>query len=91
MDRKQYINEHRNLFWYTPESKKETISDSLLLETVLNYGSMDDCRQLIKMMGVDYAADVFFSAKGRQKLNYYPEIYNFFSLVFNRYAQRDTK
>lgn len=49
---------------------------------------MDDCRQLFDVMGIDAAADVFFSAEGRQKDNYYPEIRNFFTLVFNRYAHR---
>ena len=31
-------------------------------------------------------AEVFFSATGRQKQNYYPEIYHFFSLVLRKYA-----
>lgn len=90
LSRKQYIEDHKHLFWYTPKEKKETISDSLLLETILNYGTLDDCRQLINLMGVDNAANIFFSAKGREKMNYYPEIRNFFTLVFNRYAHRNT-
>jgi len=34
---------------------------------------------------------IFYSAKGRMKGNYYPEIYHFFDLVFLRHAQRNTK
>jgi len=47
---------------------------------------MDDVRKLIKLMGLEEVSRVFFSAKGRQKLNYYPEIYNYFSLLFKKYA-----
>ena len=86
MTRAEYIAQHASLFWYTPKSKKEEISDSLLVETILNYGTMDDVKALFDLMGIEKVADVFFSAKGRQKLNYFPQIYNFFTLVFNRYV-----
>ena len=82
--REKYIAEHAPLFWYTPEAKKKDISDSLLVETILNYGTMDDVKALFNLMGMDKVAEVFFAAKGRQKLNYFPQIYNFFTLVFNR-------
>jgi hypothetical protein len=83
---KQYIERHKTLFWYTPENKKENISESLLVESILNYGTLEDIRQLIQIMGVNHVANIFFSAKDREKLNYYPEIYNFFSHVFSKYA-----
>jgi len=87
---KQYINKHRNLFWYTPEDKKEDVSDDFLVETILNYGTMEDVKELFKIMGIKNAAKVFFSANGRMKNNYYPEIYNLFNLVFSRHAQGNT-
>ena len=86
MSREQLIEKHRNLFWYTPEKKKQEISDALLIETLLNYGSLDDYHELINTLGGKKVAQVFFSAKGRQKKNYYPEIYHFFSLVLAKYA-----
>jgi len=86
---KQFIREHGNLFWYIPEDKKEDISSELMVETILNYGDLDDIRQLIKLMGMEQLSSVFFSADGRKKLNYYPEIYHFFSLLFNKYAQNN--
>jgi len=53
---------------------------------------MDDVKALFNLLGMDRVAEVFFAAKGRQKLNYFPQIYNFFTLVFNRYGpQRNTK
>lgn len=85
MTRNQIIQKNKHLFWYTPEDKKQDISDALLVERILNDGSLDDYRDLISALGGKHVAEVFFSAKGRQKENYYPEIYHFFSLVLSKY------
>lgn len=85
-DIKQFIRDHSALFWSIPEDRKEEISEAVLVEYILNYGTLADCRELIRLMGIKHIAGVFKQAKGRQKLNYYPEIYNFFSLYFARYA-----
>lgn len=83
---KDFIHEHSDLFWYTPEEEKENISPELLVETILNYGDLNAVRKLFALMGTAKVASVFFYSKGRKVLNYYPEIYNFFSLYFKRYA-----
>ena len=83
---KAFIRENSNLFWYTPGDKKEEISLDLLVETILNYGEMSQIKKLIGIIGIKETSRIFFNAEGRKKLNYYPEIYNFFSLVFSRYA-----
>ena len=83
---KEFIRQHSDLFWYTPEDKKEDIGPELLLETILNYGTLDDIRTLLKIWGIREAANVFYSAEGRKKLNYFPEIYNYFSLYFKKHA-----
>lgn len=86
MSREQIISKHKNLFWYTPEIEKENISDALLVERILNDGTLDDYRELIDALGGKHVAEVFFSTTGRQKYNYYPEIYHFFSLVLKKYV-----
>lgn len=86
MLRQQLIDKHKNLFWYTPEKEKQNINDSLFVERILNDGTLDDYRELIHVLGSKRVAEVFFSAKGRQKQNYYPEIYHFFSLVLKKYV-----
>lgn len=86
MTRQQLIQKNSSLFWYTPEEKKQDISDALLVERILNDGSLDDYRDLISALGGKRVAKVFFSATGRQRSNYYPEIYHFFSLVLSKYA-----
>ena len=86
MSREQLRNKHKRLFWYTPEGEKLHISDALLVERILNDGTLDDYRELVATLGGKRVAEVFFSATGRQKQNYYPEIYHFFSLVLKKYA-----
>ncbi|VAW30680.1 hypothetical protein MNBD_BACTEROID07-1215 [hydrothermal vent metagenome] len=88
---KEFIKEHSQLFWYTPEEKKEQISLDLLFETILNYGNLNDSLQLIKMIGTEKSLRILQRAEGRKKMNYYPEIYNFFTLYLSRNAQRNTK
>lgn len=83
---KEFIRENSSLFWYTPKDKKEDIGPELLVETILNYGDINVVRKLFKLMGTREVAGVFFNATGRKKLNYYPEIYNFFELFFLKNA-----
>lgn len=83
---KEFIRQHSSLFWYIPEDKKEEISEDLLVEFILNYGNLDDIKTLIKILGIQETARIFFAAKGRRKMNYFPEIYNFFYLYFKKNA-----
>ena len=83
---KAFIRENAYLFWYTPEKEKENMSHELLVEDILNYGTLDAVRKLFKIMGIGNVAKVFTSMQGRKKLNFYPEVYNYFSLLFKRYA-----
>ena len=87
---KQYISEHKNLFWYTPESKLHNISNSFLVETILNYGDMDAVKNLFEIMGIKNVAKIFFddiNLSERRKNNYNELTLNYFTLLFNRYAQ----
>ena len=83
---KDYIQEHQALFWYSPEDKRETVSDELLVETLINYGTWEDICKLFDVMGINTAATVFREMKGRKSLNIYPELRNYFELYFNKYA-----
>ncbi len=77
-DLKRFIESKSNLFWYIPNDKKEDISNELLLETILNYGTLDDIRELFNIIGIEQASKIFNGLQGRKKNNIYPEIYNFF-------------
>lgn len=64
-ERRRFIDEHSSMFWYTPDDKKHDISDDLLVETVLNDGTLDDFRELKRILTPQRIAKVFFSAQGR--------------------------
>jgi hypothetical protein len=86
---KQYIEDRKDLFWYSPSPKSETVSDELLVEIILNYGSMDDIRSLFSVMKIDNVARIFFDSinkSERRKANYHKLTINYFTLLFNRYA-----
>jgi hypothetical protein len=83
---KDFINRHQALFWYSPGDKGETVSDELLVESVLNYGTMEEIYYLFSIMGLQNVANIFKNMNGRKKLNIYPEIRNYFELYFDRYA-----
>ena len=88
MTRTQLIDKNKHLFWYTPEEKKHDVSDALLVERILNDGTMDVYHDLISVLGIEHVANVFFSATGRQKNNYHPEIYNFFFIIASQVCTR---
>jgi len=87
---KAFIHEHSNLFWYTPEDQKENVSEELLVETIFNYGDLNALKQLISILGFKRLAAIFEGLQGRKKMNYYPEIYHFFSILIQKHAHSNT-
>ena len=86
---KKFIDDHQHLFWYSPAPKSDTVSDELLVEMVLNYGSMNDVRSLFAVMSIQGVAKIFFDSIGqseRRRGNYHELTLNYFTLLFNRYA-----
>ena len=86
---KAFIREHSNLFWYTPEDKKEEISNEFLVETILNYGDKESVLHLFQLLGIKKVAEIFFNSinlSARRKGNYHELTINYFTLVFGKYA-----
>jgi hypothetical protein len=83
---KDFIRQNGYLFWYTPEDKGEKVTDELLVETMLNYGKLEQIQTLFDLMGMKTVAEIFWNMKGRKKLNYFPQIWNYFNLYFNKNA-----
>jgi hypothetical protein len=86
---KHFIHERSNLFWYTPEDKKEEISKEFLVETILNYGDMSDTIRLFQLLGIKEVAKIFsesIALSDRRKGNYHELTINYFTHVFRKYA-----
>ena len=87
---KEFIREHQSLFWYSPEDKTETVTDELLVETIINYGSLENIHKLFEVLGLKETATIFRQMNGRKKSNIYPELRNFFDLYFDKYVPRNS-
>ena len=82
-----FAKEHKSLFWYTPEERLSQISLSFLIETILNYGTLNDVRELFRLVGIKNVADMFFeSIRRSERCNYFPDVKNFFTLYFNKHV-----
>jgi len=86
---KAFIRENAHLFWYTPEDKKEDISEELLVETILNYGDINAVKKMLDLLGTKKTANIFFQSinqSERRKNNYQELTINYFTIFFKRYA-----
>jgi hypothetical protein len=83
-----FIQKHSDLFWSVSLSKKEQISETLLVETILNYGSLEDTKELLELLGTEKTALIFSENVNKTRNNYLPIVENYFRLYFNRHAPK---
>ena len=85
---KQLIKENSSLFWWIKEEEKENISQEFLVETILNYGDIKSVKKLFELIGINKVAEIFYKQTSRERINYFPQVVNFFNLYFKRHASR---
>lgn len=83
--REQFIDENAILFWYIRKDKLHALSDEVLVEFILNYGSLKAIKELFEIIGIKKLAKIYSQIQGRKKGNYFPELYNFFGLLIKTY------
>jgi hypothetical protein len=84
MSLKNFIKNRPYLFWYIKD--KEEISPEVAVEQVLNFGDFKDVNPLFKIVGLKKSAVIFRRQIKKKRCNYRPEIKNYFSLYFKKYA-----
>ncbi len=85
---KVLIRKNAHLFWHIKDSVKENLPLPVVLEFFLNYADKTTIKELFKIVGIENAAAAFFKdieLKGNRS-NYFPQIQNYFSLYFKKYA-----
>jgi hypothetical protein len=89
---KAFLEENKNLFWYTNKANLNELSDEAIVEFVLNYGNYKAVKDLLGIMGINRVAEVFYNsvAPGR-RVNYFQPVIHFFDLYFKRHASGDFK
>jgi len=84
MTLQQFLKKRPYLLWYVKEP--EQASEEAAVEAVLNYGDMDDVRQLISILGIKKVASIFKRQLKQKRVNYDPKISHFFKLYFKKHA-----
>ncbi len=84
MKLKDLIKKNKELVWYVKDT--DSLSDWAIMEAFLNYGEWKDVMQMIDILGMKKAAKLFRSKIKQKRCNLRPEIKNYFTLYFNKYA-----
>ena len=79
-----YVKNRKNLFWST--KNYDNLSNGAIVETILNYRDMNDFQELISILGLHDVAKIFYDQVNRPRINYRPEVKNYFELYFQKYA-----
>lgn len=79
-----FVKKRKHLFWST--KNYDGLSHAAIIEGVLNYGDMNDVRELIALLGMKEVARIFYEQTHRSRVNYRAEIVNYFQLYFQKYA-----
>ncbi|MFZ4106986.1 hypothetical protein [Flavobacterium sp.] len=86
MTRDQFITKNSHLFWYIKKEAIPNISNEVLVEFVFNYGTWQDVKDLIKIIGFQELKRVYEDVTDRKVGNYHPEILNYMGLIVGKYA-----
>lgn len=84
MKKQDLINNYQHLFWYVKKSELRNISDNVLVEFILNYGSMQAVKDLLETLGKEQVAKEFSKAIKEKRINYFPQVKHFFNLYFQK-------
>lgn len=81
----EFIKQRKYLIWYT--DNYDNLGPESITEAVLNYGDFNDINELKKIIGIKKMAVIFKTAAKRKRTNLRPEIINYFTLYFKKYAR----
>ena len=86
MTRESFIAKNAHLFWYIKKEAIPNISNEVLVEFIFNYGTLEDVKELIKIIGFQELKRVYEDVADRKVGNYHPEILNYLGLIVKKYA-----
>jgi hypothetical protein len=86
MTRAEFIDKNKHLFWYIKKEAIPNISNEVLVEFIFNYGTWDDVKELIKIIGFQELKRVYETITDRQVGNYLPEMLDLMERITTKYA-----
>ena len=79
-----FIKKRPYLVWGT--RNYDNLSEEAIVENVLNYGDIDDVKEMFSILGIKKSAIIFKKQISQKRNNYRPKIKNYFNLYFKKYA-----
>ena len=86
MTRAEFIEKNKHLFWHIKSDKIKDIDNEVLVEFIFNYGTWEDVKQLVEILGYPELKRVYDGLDERKKGNYIPEFLNMFYLISHKHA-----
>lgn len=86
MTRDQFISKNAPLFWYIKKEAIPNISNEVLVEFIFNYGTWQDVKELIKIIGFQELKRVYEDVTDRKVGNYLPEMLSLMGRITDKYA-----
>jgi hypothetical protein len=83
---RQFIRDHRYFWWWVPEEAKERLGLTSIVEATLNYGDLEDIKQLFQLVGIETVARIFRKQLQQQRSKYSPRTKHFFRIYFDRHV-----
>ena len=83
---RDFILDHKTLWWWVAESDLEQLSMSSIVEAILNYGSEQDVADLFKIVTVSKVSEIFKAGNQGIRSNYQPEVITYFESYFKRHV-----
>lgn len=72
------------LIWYSKDY--DALDEASVVEHVLNYGTWEDFQEMIRIMGIDRAAQVFRDNAFGERTNYRKRTRHYFDLYFKEHT-----
>ena len=80
----EFARAHKHFFWST--RNYDGLNNEAVVEATLNYGDMDDIKELIAILGMKETARIFREQTSRARTNYQANVAHYFKLYFQKYA-----
>ncbi|TRX41505.1 hypothetical protein [Flavobacterium restrictum] len=86
MTRDEFIAKNAYLFWYIKKEAIPKIGNEVLVEFIFNYGTWEDVKELIKIIGYQELKKVYEGITDRKIGNYLPEMLDLMGRITRKYA-----
>lgn len=86
MTREEFITKNAHLFWYIKKESLYKIDNEVLVEFIFNYGTWNDVKELIKIIGFQELKRVYDGITDRKIGNYLPEMLDLLGRITHKYA-----